>query len=61
MGCIVDGIEQHEWRETGRRDNHVGGEIFKYGTTVVTYVRCARCRQDGFRREHSEIVFTWRE
>lgn len=49
----------HDWKETGERRPHVEGAIFKYGTSVVAYVRCAKCGQNGFRFNGRRVVFTW--
>lgn len=53
---------QHNWCHTPRVDYHtLGGvpHIFKYGHQMVRFVRCAKCRQNGFRRLPSRIVYTW--
>lgn len=50
---------KHEWAETGVKDNHVVGNMFKYGTPVVTYVRCIHCKQTGYRKPPSKVVYTW--
>lgn len=57
--------EPHDWKETGFQRRHVeGGHIdgkplFKYGTPIVTYVRCGKCKQDGYRKPPSMVVYTW--
>lgn len=54
MECAV-----HDWRETGVRRRHVDGDIFKYGTPIVTYVRCERCGQIGYQKPGHRVVYTW--
>lgn len=49
----------HNWVETGKRAHHVEGNIFKYGTPVVTYVKCEKCSQMGYRKPGKRLVFTW--
>ena len=56
---------QHTWKETGRRDVHarIGHQV------TVTYLRCTKCRQNGFRRPPRDVlasllgrqgpVYTW--
>lgn len=51
--------ERHDWKETGERRPHVEGGMFRYGTPVVTYVRCTACHQIGYRRPGSTVVYTW--
>lgn len=54
--------EQHDWRGTYRAKHVSGPEtLFKYGTPVVTYVRCDHCGQVGFRRPGSMVVYTWKQ
>lgn len=58
----------HDWKPTGERDIHVD---ITYKRTDgrhdrclvdAIYVRCARCRQWGYRngqRPESRVVYTW--
>ena len=75
-GWDVDGVCQtftgepppcdpHQWIATGRREPHVNIPPWNL---PVDYVRCAVCRQNGFRRSWarnaltgltSRVVFTW--
>lgn len=50
---------RHDWKETGVRRPHVEGAMFKYGTPIVTYVRCTVCKQDGYRKPPSRVIYTW--
>ena len=47
----------HEWQSTGRVDYHAP---LDQRASPVEFVRCKHCRQDGFRRFGSKVVFTWR-
>lgn len=60
---MTEAIEcaEHEWKETGVSRPHVQGEMFRYGTRIVTYVRCERCQQDGFKFFPSSLIYTWRK
>lgn len=49
----------HEWKETGERRPHVEGAIFIHGTSVAIYLRCAKCRQNGFRFVGKRLIYTW--
>lgn len=42
---------EHDWQERGRGDH-------AYERNVIL-VRCAKCRQDGYRRKVNGVVFTW--
>jgi hypothetical protein len=55
MICI-----EHNWLDTGIKRQHVQGEIFKYGTPTVTYVKCSNCGQNGFRKPNSRVIYTWK-
>lgn len=50
----------HQWKETGRKHQHVTGPMFKYGTPEVTYLRCEKCNQNGYRKPDSKVIYTWR-
>jgi hypothetical protein len=56
--------DPHEWRETGRRDTHVEFTHILNGQHVTRrcfaiYVSCRACKQVGFRKPASRIVYTW--
>lgn len=51
----------HFWVETGVQRKHVEGSLFRYGTPVVTYVKCDTCGQPGFRRPNSRVVYLWHD
>lgn len=60
---MMDLVHIHDWRDTGVKRKHVEGSEefgFKYGTPVVTYVRCATCGQNGYRKPPSPVIYTWR-
>lgn len=52
----------HDWRPTGREGVHVEFPTKTNGwrRLYAGYVRCAKCRQDGFRKRSSAVVYTWR-
>lgn len=54
-------LSQHtyQWMETGRKAKHVEGAMFKYGTPVVTYVKCLVCGQMGYYKPPGRVVYTW--
>jgi hypothetical protein len=47
-------VHVHDWQETSRRTTHAGERI-------VTYVRCAKCQQIGYRYSGSNVVYTWEQ
>lgn len=55
----------HFWRATGRVEVHIEG---KFGDPtkpkvelIAHYVRCALCRQMGFKRHPTQtVIYTWR-
>lgn len=62
MPCGVRNYpEPHLWQPTGRVDVHVEFPTKNNGRKqlIAHYVRCARCRQDGFQRPGSAVIYTW--
>jgi hypothetical protein len=57
MSCDPD---PHTWLPTGRATRHLTAEpAFRYGTPIVTYLRCARCGQTGYSHPPRRVVYTW--
>lgn len=48
----------HVWAATGRVDYHAP---LDQKASPVEFFRCIHCRQDGFRRFGSKVVYTWRK
>lgn len=56
--------EPHLWRDTGKQDLHVDFMHIVDGQhrtsrCFAIYVRCDTCKQPGFRKPGSRVVYTW--
>jgi len=53
--------DPHRWVLTGRVDHHAISEDSEGRPLLpVVFLRCADCRQNGFQKQTSRVIYTWR-
>lgn len=52
----------HSWERTGRVDHHAfTHDRLGYPLPKLTFLRCDRCGQDGYRDPRSKLIYTWND